>query len=469
LRLRYFIITAIVLLNVSLFSLYVQSYFSQKDYLESVDERLQQTMKVLKKFKWSDQHQIDAVKIEETIYDIIGSDDMDKFFIVRTATGKILFKSKFVDILKIDNIPTIPPWINMIVNNTHIRVHNLVLTENENKVVQIGVLLNSEHQNSSSQLTLGLLFLSISALGLLSSWLLSSVLFSPIRELGQFLSTAARTLDRRGSLPHVPEKFYKKLDKKDELRLLAHDLDTLLAKINNNNKMSRMWAAQMAHELKTPLSQLLLHIESQSEKDDPALQKSFQYIRVLKETINTFLDWAELENRTFTKDSQNPVSVRDTLLSTLSLLNEAERNRVHFTSDDDFTTPCDPNHLSQLIQNTLSNALKYSEGIIEIGIDKKIVQLSIKDKGAGLPARVTEKIGEPFNFGNSKMQEKGHGLGLAWIKTICDIYNWKFNIDSQPSGTTVSFYFAETALKQVPIFNRIIPWNLMSKSAPESK
>ena len=63
-------------------------------------------------------------------------------------------------------------------------------------------------------------------------------------------------------------------------------------------------------------------------------------------------------------------------------------------------------------------------------------ELKIQDFGPGIPEKVLSRVGEPYNAGAT-----GTGLGLAWVKTLCDRNDWIFEIESSSTGTTVRVKF----------------------------
>ncbi|MNT94166.1 Sporulation kinase A [compost metagenome] len=86
------------------------------------------------------------------------------------------------------------------------------------------------------------------------------------------------------------------------------------------------------------------------------------------------------------------------------------------------------------------NALKYSTGTVRLSFTNQ--QVSITDEGSGIPQDVLDRVGSPFNKGPStSLGETGSGLGLAWVKTIVDLYSWKMKIDSTSQGTRIEIYF----------------------------
>lgn len=450
-RYRYFAITTIVLIFVSLFSLSAHNYLAGRDADLNTDLLLKQTGETLFQTDWANPAR-DFQRVESILSQELGSPQINRFFILKDASGNILYKSYLVSMIGLENIATFPEWLYLIKDDWRIRVYNITDHRFPDRILQVGLIADINKAGKFNDFSLVILFFSIGALGVLSSWLLSNILFSPISKVGIFLNTATEALDKRGVLPNVPKGLFMYLGAKDELRLLTEDLDSLLNKINTNYKTSRLWASQMAHELKTPLSQLLLHIEATTPENDPNAQKSFHYIKQIKYTINAFLDWAELENNSQI-ETTDKVNTKEQLETIISLIEPENKERIRLLATTDFTISCNQQHFVQLAQNLISNALKYSEKHIDITLAPYF--LKIQDYGPGIPQEVLEKVGDPFNFGNSKMQKKGHGLGLAWIKTICSLHDWNLQIQSTSAGTICTVEFlknksprAEGLLKQ---------------------
>lgn len=441
-RLRYFLITTVVVLSVSLFSLWAHNYLAQKDESSNITAILRQTAVTLRQIDWANPNRNDLQRIEYILAEELGENELNRFFILRDAESNIIYKSRIVSLLSLDGIATSPIWIRVNKSDAEMLVYNLTDERFPNRILQVGLITQTGKNNSFTNFTLFILFFSIGALGIFSSWLLSGVLFSPISKVGRFLNASTNALDKRGLLPNVPKELFAYLGKKDELRMLTEDLDSLLNKINTNYKTSRLWAAQMAHELKTPLSQLLLHLETTSDMNDPAVQKSVAYVYGIKNTINTFLDWAELQNSGQTQQKPVDIDVAVAIRGLVSMMSQADRERIRIVIESNFSVSANANHFGQLVQNLISNALKYSQK--EVSVEISGGSIKVVDTGTGIPHEVLEKIGDPFNFGNSKLQKKGHGLGLAWIKTICGLYGWKTHFYSSEKGTTITIEFTKT-------------------------
>ncbi len=100
--------------------------------------------------------------------------------------------------------------------------------------------------------------------------------------------------------------------------------------------------------------------------------------------------------------------------------------------------------LSQIIQNLLSNALKFtSQGTVQIGArkvsDDGTMECWVKDSGEGIPPDRLEKVFERFET-NAQPKKRGIGLGLAIVKEIVDLHEGEIWVESQVGeGSTFTF------------------------------
>jgi signal transduction histidine kinase len=102
------------------------------------------------------------------------------------------------------------------------------------------------------------------------------------------------------------------------------------------------------------------------------------------------------------------------------------------------------NDLERVIDNTLSNAIKYSteNSIIDIILDENY--LEIKDFGTGI-----EDTNAVFNaYYQQKNANIGLGLGLSIVKDICDRYKIEINVKSDNNGTSFIYTFPQNLIKE---------------------
>ena len=100
-------------------------------------------------------------------------------------------------------------------------------------------------------------------------------------------------------------------------------------------------------------------------------------------------------------------------------------------------------HLTNIINNLLDNALKYCDKQPEITLATHEhggrIYLSIQDNGIGISKQHHKKVFNKFYrvpTGNVH-DVKGFGLGLFYIKRICQAHRWKLFLDSTPGESTV--------------------------------
>ncbi|MEL7123098.1 MAG: ATP-binding protein, partial [Bacteroidota bacterium] len=114
-----------------------------------------------------------------------------------------------------------------------------------------------------------------------------------------------------------------------------------------------------------------------------------------------------------------------------------------------FYIRADKLHLTNVLYSILDNAVKYSKENLKISVsmlseNANQLTLYIKDNGIGIEKEHLGKVFEKFYripTGNVH-NVKGFGLGIFYVKKICDAHHWKIKIDSDPGlGTQVGITF----------------------------
>lgn len=446
LRRKFFLISLLVLLATTVSVAGILLTYFRTERLSFLDDQIRQTATSIIESKLSQLKTYDDEEADQIISEELGPDRLGKFFIVRTREGEILFATQNLEVLDMD-IPQDPKWITLSTPKHFVRVLNLKLPKYPNRTLQVGVIVDASfisltYVNNRTLAAISGILIVI----LILTWFLSAYLFSPIRKLANYLDQVTRALEINTELPPLPVTFadFNKgsaLQRQDEFRNLVKALYDMVEKINVSRKFMKSWTFQMAHELKTPLTIVNRDFEVIVEKHnvDPASVQEVQAnIDKISQTVSSFLDWAELTTQKI-PGNLYVVHVEDVLTPVMNNLRKIYGDRLKVAERSDFQILCNPLHLEQLLNNVLGNALKYSASEVEILYQNG--HLRVRDFGQGIPADVLQRMGSPFNKGPVLTpSKKGIGLGLAWVKTICDLYQWAYRFETS-QGTEFSVTF----------------------------
>ena len=372
---------------------------------------------------------------DEFIDDVIGDDKINMIVAIYSAEGNNLFKNDNAYIFELpDKInPKFQEWED-VEHNEYIIKYLTQKDEKNNRIIKVGMLLNQslvrwKGLNKRIYIFVGIILL----VNTIISFFLTFLLFRPVHELAETINRMAEQIERGEFLEQQSwfNIIKAKTERNDEFASLLNALDKLAKKIYSTQQITQRWSALMAHELKTPMTLLRLSIEQliiETKASPESLTTVEAELRKLEHIIMDFLEWASAEN-----DSIRPeIHAINVAQRTVDLVRYLEKTIPHvdiqlnLKNHGDFRVFCNPIHFDQLLNNIISNSAKYANGKIWITCEDH--KLILADNGKGLPENVFKNFGKPFNK-FSQNGESGHGLGLAWVNTIANKYNWKINID----------------------------------------
>jgi signal transduction histidine kinase/CheY-like chemotaxis protein len=223
--------------------------------------------------------------------------------------------------------------------------------------------------------------------------------------------------------------------------------------------------SNMSHELRTPLngiigtSNLLLqedYLQAQKEHLD-ILKYSSEHILLL---INDILDFSKIEAGKLELEKKQ-VNLHSLLSQVQALFARQFREKglefiVEKDRQLDIYVIADETRLNQVLNNLLSNALKFtnkgkvvmSARVESLTDDSISVRFGVKDTGIGIPEDKLSRVFESFTQADAKTTRKygGTGLGLSISKKIIEAFNGELSIDSRHGGGS-EFYFTIAFLK----------------------
>ena len=215
----------------------------------------------------------------------------------------------------------------------------------------------------------------------------------------------------------------------------------LLSKILLNPARKRVdsmdkFIKDSAHELNTPISVLMTSVSMLKNGKNP--EKMMKYILSSSKQISQiyndihFSAFNEINEDVFEEfDLKDLVSESVDYFNDISITKNIQINSNLFSC----CIKMDRTKTQKLVNNLISNAIKYSykDSIIEVTLKDNI--LSVKDFGRGISEEEQKEIFKRYKRGNNN--EGGFGIGLDIVKRICNEYNLILNLKSQINKETI--------------------------------
>ena len=225
-------------------------------------------------------------------------------------------------------------------------------------------------------------------------------------------------------------------DRKDELGRLAHNFDVLAQSLEANAQTQKSMMADIAHELRTPISVIIGEIEAMQDGVHPIDKKTLQLLHSqMSSLIALVADLHELS-----ESDLGSLKYKMEEVDLQSLLHQSFHNyQLAFAQKDislkikALESPCyilgDINRLNQLFNNLLDNSLHYTGagGYCSMGLkcNNQQVIISIQDSAPGLETEQLDKIFDRWYRADKSRNRNsgGTGLGLAICYEIIKAHN----------------------------------------------
>lgn len=237
--------------------------------------------------------------------------------------------------------------------------------------------------------------------------------------------------------------------KLDEARLAAEKA----------NQIKSEFLSMISHELRTPLNAIsgsvysLFH-EDPTESQKTALNTINFAVDNLIIMINDLLDFQKIEAGKLTIESNpfNLTNLLDQVMKGLSFHAKDSKNKLelHLSEGLDIYVRGDKTRLSQVLNNLITNALKFTnEGNVDVKIDllgqlrnKVKVKFEVKDTGIGIAPENQDKIFNDFDQVKPTFNSKygGTGLGLSITRKLLNLMGGKISLESEV-GRGSRFFF----------------------------
>jgi len=290
--------------------------------------------------------------------------------------------------------------------------------------------------------------LGVGALGATCAALLTSVLLAhsltrPIREI----TTATQAMAKGDLEQRIPVR------SKDELGTMAESFNQMSAELARAEGTRKQMTADIAHELRTPLSLILGHAEALSDGVLPPSAESFdiiydeaQRLARLVEDLRTLSLFDAGELPLYPK----PVAPADLLERAVAAYRpQAGEHGIELVISTSAALPevvVDPDRIGQVLSNLLSNALRHTPDggriVLAATATGNEARFTVQDSGPGIAPQDLERVFDRFYRADRSRSrgEGGSGLGLAISRSLVQSHGGRIWAESTPEqGATFSF------------------------------
>ncbi|RTL54121.1 MAG: HAMP domain-containing protein [Bradyrhizobiaceae bacterium] len=266
------------------------------------------------------------------------------------------------------------------------------------------------------------------------SLLLASTIAGPMRRLADSAERVRRRIKTRVEIPDFSSRG-------DEIGHLSQALRDMTGALYNRIDDIERFAADVAHELKNPLTSMRSAVETlplaRSDESRGRLLAVIEHdVRRLDRLISDISDASRLDAELQRQDAES-VNIRHLLETLATVANETRQGgdikvetRFEGSPGDSFFVPGHDSRLGQVISNLLANAQSFSEPGGKVRVTcrrrKNQIEITVDDDGAGIRPGAFEKIFERFytdrphsGFGQNS------GLGLSISKQIIEAHGGK--------------------------------------------
>lgn len=238
-----------------------------------------------------------------------------------------------------------------------------------------------------------------------------------------------------------------------ELAGLVATLNEMLSRLEESFQRLLDFSSDLAHELRTPISNLLTQTQvtlskaRTEEEYRDILASNIEEFEYLSRMISDMLFLAKADNRQLVPNRE-PVRLADEVVSLFEFYEIlAEEKAVHLGCTGTAVVCGDRLMLRRAVSNLLSNALRYTPSggkvTVSIGENNLETQLTVENTGENIPAEHLPRLFDRFYRTDSARQRTtdGSGLGLAITRSILVAHGGHISVDSAGGVTRFTLYF----------------------------
>lgn len=239
-----------------------------------------------------------------------------------------------------------------------------------------------------------------------------------------------------------------------EILELSNSINYLGNTLALQEKIRKRYAMDISHELRTPLTTLKTHLEAIM---DGVWEATPEHLDILMKEISRLTNLVddlrdsfkqEEYSMTINKTKFNISRELEDIITTFVPLYKKVSYEINYDIEKDMEVIMDKDKFKQIMNNLLSNSLRYlndnGKVFIKLRKDSKSIIISVKDNGIGIKKDDLINIFERFYRVDTSRNKTtgGTGLGLSIVKSIVDAHNGEIDIKSEYGlGTEIILKF----------------------------
>ena len=287
-------------------------------------------------------------------------------------------------------------------------------------------------------------FLIASGVMVVLSFLLAGTIAGPVRRLAESAQLVRRRIRSRVEIPDLSHR-------RDEIGHLSGSLRDMTDALYSRIEAIESFAADVAHELKNPLTSLRSAVETlplaKTDNSRGRLMAVIQHdVKRLDRLISDISDASRLDAEMQRNDA-HPVNLVELLTMVVGVANERHDDGVKVALNFEggrtaaFTVLGHDSRLGQVIDNLIDNARSFSPAGATVRVTcrrlKTEVEIVVDDDGPGVPAEAVEKIFERFyTYRPDQDFGQNSGLGLSISKHIIEAHGGRIWVENRQRAAT---------------------------------
>ena len=245
----------------------------------------------------------------------------------------------------------------------------------------------------------------------------------------------------------------------EDLSLLKNEIYKTTIMLNEISEISKKDKKELeeslediSHQLKTPLTSILIMIDTLLDDEDMDQNTREDFLRNMKREVmninflvKSILKLSRLDTNTvkFISKKESVKEIINEAILNVSLLSDLKNVKIETNLSDSFIN-CDYKWQIEALTNILKNSVEHSyennKVLIESSENNAYVKITIKDFGTGIAKEDINHIFERFYKGKDSDYDS-IGIGLALSKSIIEKQNGKIRVESSENGTTFTIKY----------------------------